>query len=297
MSRTGADGTSRNYVLNYATGLPSVSTIQSGGSDLRYYVYTPGGSLLYSIDAASNTHRYYSFDDTGSTTFLTDDTGAITDSYGISAYGDIVTAGAKNSTDNPFTWQGQFGVMQEPGTKLYYARFRYYDSATARFLSRDPLFSPAPKEVNPYQYAAGNPVANGDPTGLKTVVFGPMSATEREMRKRAMEGFQKEQFERDHPPPWLVDYYPPFNSTMVSQLVGTVEVQPVPTVQRVDSYSWPSMQSLTESSYGEEAEEFWTNFAAAIASRDPIKNQGKEDKEFWTNLAAAIASHDPIKNP
>ena len=32
-SRTGADGTTRNYVLNYATGLPSVATIQSGGSD------------------------------------------------------------------------------------------------------------------------------------------------------------------------------------------------------------------------------------------------------------------------
>jgi RHS repeat-associated protein len=168
ISRTGSDGTTRNYVLNYATGLPTVATVQSGGSDLRYYVYTPAGALLFSVEAASDAHHFYSFDDTGSTTFLTSDADAITDTYGISPYGDIVTPGANNTTDNPFTWQGQFGVMQEPGTKLYYMRFRYYDASTERFLSRDPLLSAAPREVNPYQYAAGNPVANGDPTGLKT---------------------------------------------------------------------------------------------------------------------------------
>lgn len=167
ISRTGSDGTTRNYVINNATGLPTVATVQSGGSDLRYYVYTPAGALLFSIEAAFGAHHFYSFDDTGSTTFLTDDSGAVSDSYGISPYGDIVTPGANNATDNPFTWQGEFGVMQEPGEKLYYARFRYYDASTNRFLSRDPFLSPAPREVNPYQYAAGDPVANGDPLGLK----------------------------------------------------------------------------------------------------------------------------------
>jgi RHS repeat-associated protein len=63
-------------------------------------------------------------------------------------------------------------VMQEFRTSLFYLRFRYYDSAFGRFLSRDPLFSPAPREVNAYQYAAGNPVANGDPMGLKTSNVG-----------------------------------------------------------------------------------------------------------------------------
>ena len=173
ISRT-AGGATRNYVINYATGIPTVATIQSGGSDLTYYVYTPGGSLLFSIDAASGSHRFYSFDETGSTTFLTGDNGAVTDSYGISPYGDVVTPGAGNATDNPFTWQGQLGMMQEPGTMLYYARFRYYDAATARFLSRDPLFSPEPTEVNPYQYAAGDPVTNGDPLGLKKISLLPI---------------------------------------------------------------------------------------------------------------------------
>ncbi len=173
ISRTAA-GTTRNYIINYATAIPTVATVQSGGSDLTYYVYAPDGSLLFSIDAASGSHRFYSFDETGSTTLLTGSDGTVTDSYGISPYGEVVSAGPNNTTDNPFTWQGQFGVMQEPGTALYYARFRYYDAATARFLSRDPLFSLEPTEVNPYQYAAGNPVANGDALGLKTANFSSL---------------------------------------------------------------------------------------------------------------------------
>jgi len=69
-------------------------------------------------------------------------------------------------SENPFTFGGQWGVMQEPGTSLYYMRFRYYDSASARFLSRDPIRSRSPFRVNPYQYARENPVSYGDPTGL-----------------------------------------------------------------------------------------------------------------------------------
>jgi RHS repeat-associated protein len=170
IARTSADGTKRNYIVNYGTTLPSVAIVQSGGADQTYYVYTPDGALLSSINASSGAHRFYSFDETGSTIFLTNDTGAITDAYGISPYGDVITSGANNSTDNPFTWQGKFGVMQDSG-KLYYARFRYYDGATLRFLSPDPVFSPAPEELNPYQYSVGDPVANGDPLGLKA---GPL---------------------------------------------------------------------------------------------------------------------------
>jgi RHS repeat-associated protein len=165
ISRTAADGTTQNYVLNYATALPSVATVQSGGADLRYYVYLPDGSLLYSIEAADGAHRYYSFDESGSTTMLTGDDGSVTDAYGITPYGETVTQ--MGTSDNPFTFQGQRGVMQEPGTSLYYMRFRYYDSASARFLSRDPVLSLDPQQINPYQYAAGNPLLLIDPMGLK----------------------------------------------------------------------------------------------------------------------------------
>ena len=62
-----------------------------------------------------------------------------------------------------------FGVMQEGNTSLFYLRARYYDSATARFLSRDPLLSADPREINPYQYADDNPVTRSDASGLQPI--------------------------------------------------------------------------------------------------------------------------------
>jgi len=165
-STTTGQGT-QNFILNYALALPSIATVQDGsGNDQRYYVQAPDGALLYSIEAADNTRHFFHYDETGSTTFLTDDTGAITDSYGITPYGESVTLGPGNSTVNPFTWMGQFGVMQEGTTSMYYMRARFYDSANGRFLSRDPAVSFDPMAMNPYPYAIGNPIGYNDPTGL-----------------------------------------------------------------------------------------------------------------------------------
>jgi hypothetical protein len=50
---------------------------------------------------------------------------------------------------------------------LFYLRYRYYDAAAAAFLSRDPLTSFAPRQINAYAYAAGDPVNFNDPAGLK----------------------------------------------------------------------------------------------------------------------------------
>ena len=68
--------------------------------------------------------------------------------------------------DNPFTYLGRFGIMQEGETGLYLMRRRVYDSRTQRFLSRDPLGNQLhPQLVNPYQYAAQNPMRYIDPLG------------------------------------------------------------------------------------------------------------------------------------
>jgi RHS repeat-associated protein len=153
----------RNFVWNYATSLPSLATVQDSSGDRRYYVYLPGGTLLHAIDAATNARHFYHFDENGSTVLLTNDAGAVTDSYGIAPYGETVTG--NGSTENPFTWLGQWGVMQEGSTGLYYMRARYYDSTTARFLSPDPILSVHPMRVNPYQYARANPLRYADPRG------------------------------------------------------------------------------------------------------------------------------------
>jgi hypothetical protein len=50
---------------------------------------------------------------------------------------------------------------------LYYLRARYYNPATGRFLSRDPLVGQSwdPKSLHKYLYAGGDPVNAEDPTG------------------------------------------------------------------------------------------------------------------------------------
>ncbi len=163
LSRT-KDGMTTAYVANYAMARPVIAVERAADADLRYYVHLPNGKLLYSIDAASNARRFYHFDRMGSTTLLTGDDGAVTDAYEITPYGETVTR--QGETENPFTFLGAWGVMQQDQAGLFLMRFRLYDAATARFLSRDPQMDPAPRAVNPYQYALGNPVLYSDPKGL-----------------------------------------------------------------------------------------------------------------------------------
>ncbi len=56
--------------------------------------------------------------------------------------------------------------MQEGATSLYYMRARWYDSAPARFLSRDPVHLLHPLRIDPYEFALENPVTFADPSGL-----------------------------------------------------------------------------------------------------------------------------------
>jgi len=165
LSRT-SNGTTREYVWNYSLVLPSISVVRLDGSDLRYYIHTPSGNLLYSIEAADNTRRFYHYDEMGNTIFITDNSGTVIGSYAYLPFGRLIKS--TGGLDNPFTWQGRFGVMDE-GNGLYYIRARYYDSATGRFISRDPMKSNSPKSMNPYQYAWNNPLKYMDLNGMKPV--------------------------------------------------------------------------------------------------------------------------------
>ena len=165
LSRT-ANGTSRNYIWNLVLDLPSISVETQSGADLRYFVHTPAGALLYAIDATSNARSFYHFDEMGNTLFVTDEGGTVVKSYAHTPYGKLIAA--TGGLDDPFTWQGEFGIMDE-GNGLYYIRARYYDSATARFISRDPIGAIDPQRLNPYQYALENPLRFQDHSGLTEI--------------------------------------------------------------------------------------------------------------------------------
>jgi RHS repeat-associated protein len=166
------------YYHNYALGLAPIVAESEGtgllsatrfaeGSYRRFYVYTPAGSLLYAIDVATGVVHFYHYDRMGSTLFLTDGDGDVSDAYAYAPYG--MPLGRMGHSDQPFTYMGRYGVRWEPVGQLYDMRARWYDPATARFLSRDPQppVLAVPQTLNPYVYAVQNPLRFFDPLGLE----------------------------------------------------------------------------------------------------------------------------------
>ena len=75
--------------------------------------------------------------------------------------------GAGNQLDVERGWLGQTQDDAAGESGLTYLNARYYDPATARFTSPDPLLDAgAPRTLNPYTYALGNPTTYTDATGL-----------------------------------------------------------------------------------------------------------------------------------
>ena len=167
--RLGAEGEETiHYYYNYAIVLKPIvaEKDENTGQFLRYYVWAPEGTLLYMIDAQDGNKVYfYHLDRVGSTLFLTDAEGSVTDSYAYTPYG--IMLGHNGSSAQPFTYIGKYGVRQEGTNGLYHMRARYFDAVTARFISRDPAWPliMQPGKLNPYQYAEENPVNVVDPDG------------------------------------------------------------------------------------------------------------------------------------
>lgn len=167
--RRAEGGVTNRYFFNLALGMKPIvaEKNENTGQVLRYYVWSPGGRLLYLIDAANgNAVRHFHFDRVGTTLALTDAAGVVTDSYAYTPYGELL---ARTGTSaQPFLYVGRFGVRSEPGSKLYHMRARYYDPLSARFLTHDPIWPvlSEPVSLDPYQYAADNPLSFIDPLGL-----------------------------------------------------------------------------------------------------------------------------------
>ena len=97
---------------------------------------------------------YYVPDGQGNIRALTDQSGAVVDSYRYDSFGNQVSTGIVH---NPFTYRAR---EFDATTGLYYNRARFYDPRSGRFISEDPLSRPAP-----YVYADNNPLSLSDPSG------------------------------------------------------------------------------------------------------------------------------------
>jgi RHS repeat-associated protein len=128
-----------DYVWDVGTSPPLI--LQD--SEDNTYVY--GLDLISRTDGGGD-QEYYLTDGLGSTTGLTDDTGSLIDEYEYDVFGAV--RDHTGDSPNEFTFTGE----QSDPTGLEFLRARYYDSATGRFLGRDPI-----PYLQRYAYAGSNP--------------------------------------------------------------------------------------------------------------------------------------------
>ncbi|MCP3994449.1 MAG: hypothetical protein GY722_05205 [bacterium] len=195
-SRTPASGPAVDFVFNVRDQLIRVEedtlpvgTYRYDATGLRVSKFTAEGearyvyddrSVLVRTDAAGvtkfeygpdrllSTHHptegraYYLFDALGSVVDLTTPAGALLAQYQWDAWGNL-----RSSTEtaaNPF---GFTGHEMDGEAGLIYARARFYDPVTGRFLSHDPAAGEPsnPPSLHRYLYAYQNPTVYVDPTG------------------------------------------------------------------------------------------------------------------------------------
>ena len=113
------------------------------------------------------TSHYHHHDALGSTRFLTDSSGNVTDTYLNDAWGNSVAS--IGSIVNPFRWVGKYGYYQDSSTGSVYVRARMYQPTVGRWRSMDPL--KFVEGMNPYRYCRNATIHQIDPSGLKVLVF------------------------------------------------------------------------------------------------------------------------------
>jgi len=150
------NGETTYFTTDLSTGYSQVLKAQTG-TEIVYYTR---GFELISRRSGQDAH-YYLFDGGMSVRGLTDETGAITDTFVFDAFGNEVAR--TGTTDNSYVFQGE----EKDATGLYYLRARYMDPSTGTFTSMDTyagLLSD-PMSLHKYLFANSNPVKYCDPSG------------------------------------------------------------------------------------------------------------------------------------
>ena len=174
-----------SVVTNYQYDANGVRLSQISGDENTLFVsdlvdLSGVSQILATYDAASEASVHYVFGDRpisqtdtdSGTSFLLQDgsrnvvavtssTGEVQSTVVYAAFGSVLAT--TGTTTSELGFAGEFGESDG----LIYLRARYYDPASGRFLSRDPLFGQPnePVTLHRYLYGNNNPITNIDPTG------------------------------------------------------------------------------------------------------------------------------------
>jgi RHS repeat-associated protein len=157
MSSTVSSVTS-DYTYDLSSATPAVLT-----DGTWYYIYGPtgpGGQQLpiEQINVSTGAVYYLHHDIDGSTVVITNTSGDTVNSLSYDPYGNL--NGETGTVTSPIGFDGDY---QDASTGLDYLVNRYYDPATAQFITQDPIVAVTGE---PYQYANDDPLNGSDPSGL-----------------------------------------------------------------------------------------------------------------------------------
>ncbi len=135
-------------------------------------VYNYGLSLISQRQALSGTVSYYGCDGHGSTRFLANTSGTITDTYTYDSYGLLIAS--TGLTPNIYLYCRQ---QWDSDLGFYYNRARYLNPGTGRFftMDTDEGNNEDPLSLHKYLYCQGNPINGIDPTGHFDFSLGSFS--------------------------------------------------------------------------------------------------------------------------
>jgi RHS repeat-associated protein len=156
------NGVGTRYLIDQVQAFQQVVEERDTASGALDVSYTFGDDLIE--QDRGGVRRFYSTDGQLSTRQLTDETGAVTDTYTFEAFG--VLLASTGSTENSYRYTGQQEDVEVGG---YYLRARYYRAGSGRFLSED-FVDRDGLSYHKYLYGRGNPANGRDPSGLETLL-------------------------------------------------------------------------------------------------------------------------------
>ncbi len=161
-------GVTIDYLLDSQSDYGDVIAEYANGTKAK--TYTIGDDLISQTQGQAT--FYYGYDGLGSTRMLFADTGAVTDSYDYTAFGEI--HGETGTTDNTFLFTGE---QYDSNVGQYYLRARYYNQTIGRFTQMDTYQGSMsdPASLHKYLYTGNNPVNMVDPSGHFGVSLGGVS--------------------------------------------------------------------------------------------------------------------------